>query len=129
MDEIKKQKKILMVEDDIFLRKLYRDQLTRKGFQFTEAINGEEGTNKIISEHPDLVLLDLMLPLKNGFDVLKEIKHNKDTENIPVIIISNLGQESDIKEGLNLGAEDYFVKTEMRLSDIIDRIVSRLSNN
>jgi len=129
MDETKKQKKVLMIEDDIFLRKLYRDQLTRKDFEFIEATNGEEGINKTINEHPDLILLDLMLPMKNGFDVLKEIKGNKETKNIPVIIISNLGQESDIKEGLNLGADDYFVKTEIRLSEIIDRIVNKLSNN
>ena len=95
-------KKILMIEDDKFLRKIYRDKLTRAGFDFIEATNGEEGLNKVISESPDLVLLDLILPRKNGFDVLIEMKRNKNTKNIPVIILSNLGQESDIKRGLGL---------------------------
>ena len=111
-----------MIEDDIFLRKIYRDKLTRSGFEFIEATNGEEGLNKIISENPDLVLLDLILPRKNGFEVLYEMKRNEKTKNIPVIILSNLGQESDIKRGLRLGAEDYLVKTEISLSEVVQKV-------
>ena len=111
-----------MVEDDIFLRKIYRDKLTRAGFDFVEATNGVEGINKIISEKPDLVLLDLILPRKNGFDVLVDMKGNPDTKDIPVIILSNLGQESDIKRGLSLGAQDYLVKTDISLSEVVDKV-------
>ena len=114
-------KKILMIEDDRFLRKIYRDKLTKAGFEFIEATNGIEGINKVISERPDLVLLDLILPRKNGFDVLIDMKSNKNTKDIPVIILSNLGQESDIKRGLALGAQDYFVKTEVSLSEVVDK--------
>ena len=111
-----------MIEDDHFLRKIYRDKLTKAGFEFIEATNGIEGTNKVISERPDLVLLDLILPRKNGFDVLIDMKSNKNTKDIPVIILSNLGQESDVKRGLALGAQDYLVKTEISLSEVVDRV-------
>lgn len=129
MVDEKKNSKILMIEDDNFLRKLYRDQLTRAGFEFIEATNGIEGTNKIISENPDLILLDLMLPMKNGFEVLAEIKKNKETKNLPVVIFSNLGQEADVKSGLELGANDYLVKTDIRLSEVINKIKQRLEVN
>jgi len=117
-----KKSKILMVEDNIFLRKLYRDKLTRAGFEFLEATNGVEGINKVLTEKPNLVILDLLLPIKNGFDVLSSIKSNPRTKSIPVIILSNLGQEIDIKEALSLGAQDYLVKTEVRLSEVVNRI-------
>ena len=115
-----------MIEEDHFLRKIYRDKLSRFGFEFLEATNGEEGLNKIIAEKPDIVLLDLMLPKKNGFDVLIDMKSNKNTENIPVIILSNLGQESDIQRGLALGAKDYLVKTEVSLSGVVERVKEQL---
>jgi len=111
-----------MIEDDKFLRKIYRDKLTRAGFVFIEATNGIEGANKIISEKPDLVLLDLILPRKNGFDVLIDMKRNLNTKNIPVIILSNLSQELDIKRGLSFGAEDYLVKTDISLSEVVDKV-------
>ena len=114
--------KVLMIEEDRFLRKVYRDKFSRLGFEFLEATNGEEGVNKVIYEKPDLILLDLMLPKKNGFDVLIDIKGNKNTQPIPVIILSNLGQESDIKRGLSLGAEDYLVKTEVSLSEVVKKV-------
>lgn len=116
------KQKILMVEDDPFLRKIYRDKFIRAGFDFLEAINGEEGVNKIVAEKPNLILLDLMLPRKNGFEVLIDIKSNKDTKKIPVIILSNLGQEADVKRGLELGAKDYLVKSEINLSEVVDKV-------
>jgi two-component system alkaline phosphatase synthesis response regulator PhoP len=115
-----------MIEEDRFFRKIYRDKLTKVGFEFLEATNGEEGLNKIIDEKPDLVLLDLILPIKNGFDVLIDMKANKNTQNIPVVILSNLSQESDIKRGLSLGAKDYLVKTEISLSQVVDRVKEQL---
>lgn len=120
------KKKVLMIEEDHFLRKVYRDKLSKIGFEFLEATNGEEGLNKIIAEKPDLVILDLILPRKNGFDVLIDIKSNKNTQSIPVIILSNLGQESDIRRGLSLGAEDYLVKTEVSLSQVVDKVKEQL---
>lgn len=114
--------KVLMIEDDHFLRKIYRDKLTRAGFDFIESTNGKEGLNKIISEKPNLVLLDLILPRKNGFDVLIDMKRNKDIKDTPVIILSNLGQEPDIKKGLSLGAKDYLVKADVSISEVVAKV-------
>lgn len=121
--------KILMIEEDRFLRKIYRDKFSRVGFEFLEATNGEEGLNKIIYEKPDVVILDLMLPKKNGFDVLIDIKRNKNTQATPVIILSNLGQESDMKKGLSLGAEDYLVKTEVSLSEVVEKAKEQVAKS
>lgn len=114
--------KILMIEEDKFLRKIYKNKFSQAGFEFREAINGEEGLNKVISEKPDLVLLDLILPKKSGFEVLIEMKRNKETKKIPVIVLSNLAQESDIERVLSLGAKDYLVKTEVSLSEVVNRV-------
>ncbi|MFQ6049787.1 MAG: PleD family two-component system response regulator [Candidatus Paceibacterales bacterium] len=117
-----KKQKVLMMEEDHFLRKIYKNKLTLAGFEFIEATNGVEGLNKVISEKPDVVLLDLILPRKNGFDVLIEMKRNEETKNIPVIILSNLGQESDIQRGLSLGAQEYLVKPEVSLFEVVHKI-------
>lgn len=109
-----------MIEDDRFLRKIYRDKFTRAGFDFIEATNGQEGLNKVLSENPDLVLLDLILPRKNGFDVLIEIKRSV-SRPLPVIILSNLGQEADVQRGLKLGAADYLVKSDVSLSEVVEK--------
>lgn len=118
----KNKGKILMVEDDMFLLKLYSDQFSRAGFDFGVASNGIEGMHKVQQNKPDLILLDLMLPKKNGFEMLEELQKNKDTKDIPVIVITNLGQESDIKEARNLGAKDYLIKTDVRVSDVLEKI-------
>jgi len=117
-----KKQKILMVDEDKFLRKVYRDKFSREGFEFLEATTGVEGLNKIISEKPDLVILDLILPGKCGFDVLIETKMKKETKDIPVVILSNLGQDSDIKRGMDLGAVDYLIKSEVSLSQVVRKI-------
>ena len=117
-----KKQKILMIEEDYFLRKIYKNKLTSIGFEFIEATNGEEGLNKLISEKPDLVLLDLILPKKNCFDVLIEIRKNKELKDTLVIILSVLSQKSDMKRGLDFGAQEYLVKSEMSLSEVVDKV-------
>lgn len=111
-----------MIEEDKFLRKIYKNKFISAGFEFSEAINGVEGLNKVFYEKPDLVLLDIILPMKNGFDVLIEMKKNEELKKIPVIILSNLGQESDIKKGLAFGAADYLVKTEVSISEVVEKV-------
>jgi CheY-like chemotaxis protein len=120
------KKKILIIEDDEFVRKLYREQLQHEGFDFVEATNGIEGVEKVKSEHPDLILLDLMLPKMNGFDALVEIKDDKTTKDIPIFVLSNLGQQSDMQIALALGTEDYLIKSDHRLSEVVKRIKKRL---
>ena len=122
-----KKIRILIVEDDKFLIKLYNDKLTRAGLEVSMAISGEEGLAKVENEKPDIVLLDVILPQKNGFDILSELKLNPDTKNIPVIILTNLGQESDIKTGLDLGAEDYLVKTDFSINKLPEKVKAVLA--
>jgi DNA-binding response OmpR family regulator len=123
-----KKKKILMIEDDPFMRKLYHNKLTLAGFEVEEAINGEEGLNKLKAEKPDLVLLDIVLPRRSGFDVLIEMKGKKETRDIPVIILSVLGQTEDIKRGLTLGAQDYLVKSKITISEVVTKVQECLRN-
>jgi len=117
-----KKGKILIIEDNPFIRKIYRNKFILAGFEFIEATNGQEGLNKVLSEKPDLILLDLVLPKKTGFDVLIDLKKNEKTKDIPVIILSVLGQEKDIKRGIALGATDYLVKSKTSLSGVVERV-------
>lgn len=113
-----KKGKILIIEDDRFLIKLYSDKLSREGFEVRAAISGEEALHKISAEKPELILLDLVLSQKSGFEILSELKLSSVTKNIPVIILTNLGQETDIKKGLDLGAAAYLVKTEFSINKL-----------
>jgi len=121
-----KKQKVLMIEDDYFLRKIYGNKLSAAGFEFIEATNGVEGLSKMNFEKPDIVLLDLILPRKNGFDVLIEMKKNKEFKKIPVVILSVLGQESDVKKGLALGAQEYLVKSEVNLFEVVNKVKNLL---
>ena len=123
------KKKILLIEDDKFLLKLYSDKLNREGFEVSMSITGEEGLGKVAAEKPDLVLLDIILPQKNGFDILSEIKLNSATKNIPVIILTNLGQDSDIKTGFELGAVDYLVKTDFSITKLPEIVRKYLASS
>jgi DNA-binding response OmpR family regulator len=116
------KKIILMVEDDSFLRNLYRDKLEKEGFGFIEATSGIEGMNKIVNENPDLIILDLLLPMRGGFDILEEMNKSDMIAEIPVIVLSNLKQKNDIDEARRLNARDYFIKSETNFSEIIERI-------
>ncbi|MFA6295970.1 MAG: response regulator [Patescibacteria group bacterium] len=118
--------KILIVEDDQFLVKIYQTKLESEGFDIELALDGEEGIKKAAKFMPELILLDLILPKMNGFEVLKKLKSEEKTKNIPVIILSNLGQESDVKQGKELGAADYLVKSDHSINEIIDKIKKEL---
>ncbi|MBL7156316.1 MAG: response regulator [Candidatus Pacebacteria bacterium] len=115
-------KKILIIEDDQFLRQLIGEKLNKEGYNVSDAIDGEQGVKKIKIEKPDLILLDLLLPGIDGFEVLSQIKKDKGLNEIPVIILSNLGQKEDIDKGLNLGAVDYLIKAHFTPGEIIEKI-------
>jgi len=118
--------KVLIIEDDKFLIKLYSDKLRRSGFEVIGAISGEEGLSKISLEKPDLVILDLVLPQKSGFEILSEIKLDFQTKDIPIVILTNLSQESDKKRGLELGAAAYLVKTEFSMNKLPELVRENL---
>jgi len=119
-------KKILIVEDDKFLRELIAKKLSEGGFIVEEASDGEEGIRKIKEGRPDLILLDLILPSIDGFEVLEKIKEDLETKPIPVIVLSNLGQKEDIERGLKLGAFDYLVKAHFTPGEVIEKVRNAL---
>ena len=117
---------ILIIEDDKFLRELIAQKLIKEGFEISEAVDGEEGMKKVKEEKPDLVLLDLILPGVDGFEVLARIKEDPVLAAIPVIILSNLGQKEDVERGLKLGAVDYLIKAHFTPGEIIEKIKNTL---
>lgn len=114
--------KIVLVEDDQFLSKILAFRLKDEGFDVVLASDGQEAIIIIKKERPDIVLLDLLLPKKSGFEVLEEVKLDDVVKQIPVIILSNLGQRTDIDKGLKLGAIDYLVKANFSIKDIVLKI-------
>jgi len=115
-------KKILIIEDDKFLRELIVKKLVKEGYEISEAVDGEEGIKKVKEEKPDLVLLDLILPGIDGFEVLSRTKEDPALSQIPVIILSNLGQKEEVERGLKLGAIDYLIKAHFTPGEIIEKI-------
>lgn len=122
-----KKFRVLVVEDDSFLRDLISRKLVKEGFQVLQAVEGEEGLKKAIEEKPHIVLLDLILPGMDGFEVLKKIRADASSANIPVIILSNLGQKDDIERGTKLGATDYLVKAHNTPGEIVDKVKAILA--
>ena len=114
--------KIVIVEDDKFLRELITQKILKEGYQVVGAVNGEEGVAKTKEVKPDLVLLDLILPGIDGFEVLRQIKEDPETYKVPVIILSNLGQKDDVERGVQLGASDYMVKAHFTPGEIVAKI-------
>ncbi len=115
-------KKILIIEDDKFLRELIVKKLKDESYDLIEAADGEEGFEKIGKEHPDLVLLDLILPGMDGFEVLEKVKDDASLSSVPVIILSNLGQREEVERGLKLGAVDYMIKAHFTPGEIVEKI-------
>src|SRR5947207_3316521 len=115
-------RRVLLAEDDRFLRKAAGAMLRRQGFTVLTAEDGEEALRVARAEIPDLILLDLIMPKTQGFEVLKTLKEDPNTSTIPVIILSNLGQESDSKAAREMGALDYWVKANLALEELVRRV-------
>jgi len=115
--------KILVVEDDQFLRELYDELLKEEGYDIELAADGEEGLNKMSTGGYDLVLLDIMLPKVDGLEILRRLKDkHSEKPNGPVVLLTNLGQDSIIKEGFNLGASGYLIKSSMNPDQVISEV-------
>lgn len=114
--------KILVAEDDRFIANAYRVKLTKAGYEVQITQDGQETLDLLKTFKADLILLDLMMPIKDGFTALEEIKKNPSLKNIPVIIASNLGQKEDVDKGMALGAVDYVVKSDLSLDSLIKKI-------
>ncbi len=114
--------KILIVEDDSFLVDMYTTKFELEGFQVVSAEDGEKGFELAQSEHPHVILLDILMPKMDGFTTLEELKKNNDTKDIPVILLTNLGQKEDVKKGFELGAAGYLIKAHFMPSEVVDKI-------
>ena len=119
-------KRILLVEDDDALAGVYLVRLQAEGFDVRRVSNGEDALAAAISYRPDLVLLDVMMPKVSGFDVLDILRNTPETANLKIIILTALTQESDKQRAIQLGVDDYLVKSQVVITDVIDRIKHHL---
>lgn len=119
-------KTILIIEDEPDLQKILSNALQAKGHSVIQALDGEMGWQLCKTEKPDLILLDLILPKKDGFNILAELKKDLETKKIPVIILTNLEGASDVEKALELGATTFLVKTNYSLEEVIEKIEKTL---
>ncbi len=115
-------KKILLIEDEELIIRLLGRKLTSIGYEVMLAMDGEEGLKKMKASQPDLILLDIIMPRKGGFDVMEEMKLDSQLADIPVIIISNSGQPLELDKAKRLGAVDWLVKTEFDPKEVVEKI-------
>lgn len=120
------KKKILLVEDDNALASVYRSRLELEGFVVEHVQNGELALAKIIEFKPDLVVLDVMMPKVNGFDVLDIVRNTPETANVHVVMLTALSQPKDKERAQQLGADDYLVKSQVVIGDVVERIKHHL---
>lgn len=123
-----KNNKILLVEDDDALANVYLTRLEAEGFVVKRVANGEDALAAARDHHPDLVLLDVMMPKVSGFDVLDILRNTPETANLKIIMLTALSQDSDKQRAEGLGVDDYLVKSQVVITDVIDRIKFHLGN-
>ncbi len=114
--------RLLIIEDEPALADIYATMMKTAGYEVALALDGVDGLEKALRGQPDLIMLDLIMPLKDGFEVLRDLKLNDTTKGIPVIIMSNLGQDFEVKRGLELGAAQFLVKTDIDPATLVDKI-------
>jgi DNA-binding response OmpR family regulator len=116
------QKKVLIVDDDAFLSGIYATKLELENFAVVSASDGEEGVKAALKEKPDIILMDVLMPKLDGFEALKRIKADPETKDIPVIMLTNLGQKEDVEKGLQEGAADYLIKAHFVPAEAVEKI-------
>ncbi|MBI2123731.1 MAG: response regulator [Candidatus Wildermuthbacteria bacterium] len=115
-------KTILLIEDESALQKTIGDALSQEGFSILSALDGEVGLRLAQEKRPNVILLDLILPKANGFDVLKSLKEQEATKDIPVVVLTNLESMEDIQKALDLGATTYLVKSNYTLEEVVEKV-------
>lgn len=118
--------KVLIVEDEEALRKVLQEKMEHAGFETFAAKDGDEGWDMAKNKNPDIILLDLILPKHTGFDVLATLKQDPGLKDVPVFILSNLAEDESLKKALAMGAEDYFVKAQHPINEIVEKVKARL---
>ena len=121
-------KTILFIEDESALQKTFGDVLGKKGYDMISALDGETGLKLAKSKKPDLILLDLVLPKVHGFEVLKELKSDPATKDIPIIVLTNLEAIEDVNKAIELGAKTYLVKTQYNLEEVVEKVKKAIEN-
>mgnify|MGYP001578385390 CR=1 FL=1 len=122
-------KKLLIVEDEPLLANLLKQRFEKEGIEVILARDGEEALNFLRTTRPDLILLDIILPKISGFELLETMSADPNIEKAPVIITSNLGQDSDVKRGQSLGVVEYFVKAKISIEDLVEHVKNVLEGN
>lgn len=120
------KKKILLVEDDIALSAVYRSRLEIEGFDVREANNGEDALSATVEYRPDLILLDVMMPKISGFDVLDILRNTPETANVRIVMLTALSQPKDKERAESLGVDDYLVKSQVVIGDVVARVKHHL---
>ena len=119
-------KKIILIEDEELMVTLLQRKLTQDGYEVSVARNGEDGLKLMREARPDLVLLDIIMPRKGGFEVMEEMQKDRDLKGIPVIVISNSGQPVEIDKAQKLGARDWLIKTEFDPQEVVDKVKKQI---
>jgi len=118
---------ILLVEDDSFISGMYQTKLASLGYNVELVDNGEDAASRLLEDPlPDLVLLDIVLPKKDGFEILEDMRKEDRTKDLPVILLTNLGQKPDVERGIKLGADDYVIKAHYTPTEVVEKIVTVL---
>lgn len=113
---------VLLVEDDVFLASIYQKKFEMEGFKVATADNGDKVIPEAKKRKPDIILLDILLPKRDGFSVLALLKADNELKDIPVIMLTNLGQKDDVDKALEAGAVDYLIKAHFKPSEIVDKV-------
>lgn len=121
-------KKILIIEDDPFLSEMYVAKLTEAGFEAEVVGDGKKGMLAIEKDQPDLVLLDVVLPKMDGFEILRKVKADEKLKNIPIVLLTNLGQKNEVEKGLSLGADEYIIKAHFTPTAVLAKVKEMLFN-
>jgi two-component system alkaline phosphatase synthesis response regulator PhoP len=119
-------KKILIVEDEEIIYELLQRKLSQEGYEVKIARDGDEGLTKMREEKPDLILLDIVMPKKGGFEVMEEMQKDENLRDIPVIVISNSGQPVELDKAKELGAKDWLIKTEFDPQEVIEKVKKQI---
>ncbi|MCX6784595.1 MAG: response regulator [Candidatus Komeilibacteria bacterium] len=121
------QKTILLVEDEEMLANMYEIKFKKDGYQLLKALDGEAGLALAKEKNPNIILLDVIMPKMDGFSVLRQLRADEKTKNIPVILLTNLGQDEDIKKGQELGANGYLVKANLTPAEVVAKVKELLN--
>lgn len=121
--------KVLIVEDEHFLSTILANRLKKEGFGIEQAFDGQEAIDKLGTEKPDLIVLDLILPRKSGFEVLENVSKDPQLSKVPVIILSNLGQQSDIEKARELGAFAYYIKVSTSIDNFVEVVRNMIAGS